>query len=42
MTLQRIFKADFSDFPILVLDYMFYVSSATIALFDFVSGEDFF
>ena len=41
MTLLRFFYVAFSDFPIVVLYYMFYVSSATIAYFDAVSIEDF-
>ena len=40
-TLLRFFYVAFSDFYIEVFDYMFHVSSATIAYFDAVSVEDF-
>ena len=35
------FYVAFSDFYIVVFDYMFYVSSATIAYFDAASVENF-
>ena len=35
------FYVSFSDFSIVVFDYMFYVSSATIAYFDAAQIEDF-
>ena len=40
-TLLRFLYVAFSDFSIVVFDYMFYVSSATIAYFDAVTVEDF-
>ena len=40
-TFLRFFYVAFSDFSIVVLYYMFNVSSATIAYFDAVSVEDF-
>ena len=39
-TFLRFFYVAFSDFSIVVLYYMFNVSSATIAYFDAVSVED--